>query len=392
MRRNGRAVRGGLRADAVFLFTLARSFVRSVWKTANHPALKSRSRIGLHRDGDGAHVELAFPRSNYFRNHDFKHSHRDGLHRRRYAEGKASWSIRPDRRGIRRSDSRSDQQLVDWLAMSIRVSRFGLQPHLVWRIGSGVTSSFRNPCRKISENNSNLRRANPVGSLKLLRSHHELWRLTTIQFLAYLAHNVFSVWALYAIYRYSWSQGMIGISLMIVGIVTAVISGGLTGGMVKRFGEKRTLYIGQFFGAERNVNRRPGQNGRVVTRFDPNHFALEYFHASRAKHDDSSRQRTRTRRIARRAPEHAFDHVHYRPMVVSSDFWMVHRSEKSNSPSWRAVLSGSRISFYRDANVDTHRARTRSNHKRPCHRTCRWRHQKSPRLALRRLAKRKENI
>jgi len=94
-----------------------------------------------------------------------------------------------------------------------------------------------------------LRRANPVGSLTLLRSHHELWRLTTIQFMAYLAHNVFSVWALYAIYRYSWSQGMIGFSLMIVGIVTAAISGGLTGIMVKRFGEKRTLYIGQFFGS-----------------------------------------------------------------------------------------------------------------------------------------------
>src|SRR5947209_4521183 len=39
-----------------------------------------------------------------------------------------------------------------------------------------------------------LRRANPVGSLVLLRSHHELWRLATIQFLAYIAHNAFSVW------------------------------------------------------------------------------------------------------------------------------------------------------------------------------------------------------
>src|ERR1043166_8893616 len=94
-----------------------------------------------------------------------------------------------------------------------------------------------------------LRRANPVGSLTLLRSHHELWRLTTIQFLAYFSHNVFSVWALYAIYRYNWSQGMIGISLMISGIITAVISGGLTGRMVKWYGEKKTLYIGQFFGA-----------------------------------------------------------------------------------------------------------------------------------------------
>src|SRR2546423_14703670 len=35
-----------------------------------------------------------------------------------------------------------------------------------------------------------LRRANPVGSLVLLRSHAELWRLSMIQFLAYLSHNV----------------------------------------------------------------------------------------------------------------------------------------------------------------------------------------------------------
>ena len=93
------------------------------------------------------------------------------------------------------------------------------------------------------------RRANPVGSLVLLRSHHELWRLATIQFLAYLAHNVFSVWALYAIYRYAWKQSMIGVSLAVVGVCTAVISAGLTPRMVKRFGERRTLYIGQFFGS-----------------------------------------------------------------------------------------------------------------------------------------------
>jgi DHA1 family tetracycline resistance protein-like MFS transporter len=94
-----------------------------------------------------------------------------------------------------------------------------------------------------------LRRANPVGSLKILRSHPELWRVNVIQFLAYTAHNVFSVWVLYGIYRYQWSELKNGLSLMVVGIVTAIISGGLTGPMVKRFGEKKTLYIGQFFGA-----------------------------------------------------------------------------------------------------------------------------------------------
>ena len=94
-----------------------------------------------------------------------------------------------------------------------------------------------------------LRRANPVGSLVLLRSHHELWRLATIQFFAYLAHNVFSIWTLYAIYRYAWTPSNVGTSLAVVGVCTGIVSGGLTGRMVKRFGERRTLYIGQFFGA-----------------------------------------------------------------------------------------------------------------------------------------------
>src|SRR5438477_555394 len=43
--------------------------------------------------------------------------------------------------------------------------------------------------------------------------------------------------------------GMIGASLAIVGIFTAAISGGLTGRIVGWLGERRTLYIGQFFGA-----------------------------------------------------------------------------------------------------------------------------------------------
>ena len=94
-----------------------------------------------------------------------------------------------------------------------------------------------------------LRRANPVGSLVLLRSHPELWRLAVIQFLAYTAHNVFGVWVLYAIYRYAWGERTTGFSLMVVGISTGAISALLTGRMVKRFGEKATLCIGQFFGA-----------------------------------------------------------------------------------------------------------------------------------------------
>ena len=63
-----------------------------------------------------------------------------------------------------------------------------------------------------------MRRANPVGSLVLLRSHPELFQLATIQFIAYVAHEVFNVWALYAIFRYAWNEGKIGLSLALVGV------------------------------------------------------------------------------------------------------------------------------------------------------------------------------
>jgi DHA1 family tetracycline resistance protein-like MFS transporter len=92
-------------------------------------------------------------------------------------------------------------------------------------------------------------RANPVGSLVLLRSHPELFRLATIQFIGYVAHEVFNVWALYAIFRYAWNEGMVGLSLALVGVCSVVISAGLVKPIVARFGERRTLYIGQLFGA-----------------------------------------------------------------------------------------------------------------------------------------------
>ena len=108
-----------------------------------------------------------------------------------------------------------------------------------------VPESLRHEHRK----EFTLRRANPIGSLVLLRSHSELWKLATLQFLAYVSHEVFVIWALYAIYRYAWNQTTIGISLALVGVFTAAISGGLTGRIVAWLGERRTLYIGQFFGA-----------------------------------------------------------------------------------------------------------------------------------------------
>jgi DHA1 family tetracycline resistance protein-like MFS transporter len=86
--------------------------------------------------------------------------------------------------------------------------------------------------------------ANPVGALRLLRSHAELLGLATVNFLGYVAHEVYvTVFVLYVIYRYAWNPRMIGISLALVGI-TSMVAYASVGPIVARLGERRTLLTG----------------------------------------------------------------------------------------------------------------------------------------------------
>jgi MFS transporter, DHA1 family, tetracycline resistance protein len=93
------------------------------------------------------------------------------------------------------------------------------------------------------------KRANPLGSLKLLRSHPELFRLATVNGFFFLAHQVLpSVFVLYASFRYGWNEGMVGLSLAIVGVCGMVVQGGVVKRVVADFGERRTLLAGLLFG------------------------------------------------------------------------------------------------------------------------------------------------
>lgn len=93
-------------------------------------------------------------------------------------------------------------------------------------------------------------RANPLGSLRLLRSHPELFGLAGVTFLYYVAHEVLpSTFVLYTGYRYGWDTGTIGLTLALVGICTAIASGGLVGPIVARIGERRAALTGLTFGA-----------------------------------------------------------------------------------------------------------------------------------------------
>ncbi len=86
------------------------------------------------------------------------------------------------------------------------------------------------------------KRANPVGSLRMLASHHELWGLSWVNLVTYVGHEVFpNVWVIFCIAAFGWSTGSIGLTLTLVGAVAAVNQATLVGPVVKRLGERRVL-------------------------------------------------------------------------------------------------------------------------------------------------------
>ena len=94
------------------------------------------------------------------------------------------------------------------------------------------------------------RRANPVGALVLLRSHHELFGLAAVAFLGYLAHAVLpSTSVLYMGYRYGWGTASVGLMMAGVGVAAMIVQGGLIRPITARFGERATLLAGSLSGA-----------------------------------------------------------------------------------------------------------------------------------------------
>ena len=94
------------------------------------------------------------------------------------------------------------------------------------------------------------RRANPVASLRMLGRHPELFALAGVIFLMQLAHIVYpSTFVLYADYRFGWGPKMVGYTLAGVGILSAIVQGGLIGRIIGAIGERRTLLLGLACGA-----------------------------------------------------------------------------------------------------------------------------------------------
>ncbi len=94
----------------------------------------------------------------------------------------------------------------------------------------------------------NWKKANPLGGLKDLGQFPLILGFLFPFFLIYVAgHSIQSNWTFYTVYRFEWSESTIGWSLAVVGVVVAVVQGGLVKYVVRAFGEKKTVIIGMFF-------------------------------------------------------------------------------------------------------------------------------------------------
>ncbi len=92
------------------------------------------------------------------------------------------------------------------------------------------------------------KRANPVGSLVQLRKYPAISGLVFSLTLIYLAaHSVQSNWSYFTMYRFNWTEKMVGASLSLVGLLVALVQVGLLRVVNPILGNNRSVYVGLGF-------------------------------------------------------------------------------------------------------------------------------------------------
>jgi DHA1 family tetracycline resistance protein-like MFS transporter len=90
-----------------------------------------------------------------------------------------------------------------------------------------------------------LKRCSPWGPLVQLRKYKAVIGLALSLFLVYVAvQSVQTVWSFYTIEKFKWSKAMVGYSLGFVGLLIAIVQGGLIRIIIPKFGQERSIWIG----------------------------------------------------------------------------------------------------------------------------------------------------
>ena len=93
-----------------------------------------------------------------------------------------------------------------------------------------------------------LKRANPLGAFVHLRQNKPVRMSFVVLFFLFLAGQVMpSVWPFYTKYLFHWKDLDIGYSLAFVGVILALVKGGLIKRSQAKFGSRRSVIIGLVF-------------------------------------------------------------------------------------------------------------------------------------------------
>lgn len=91
-------------------------------------------------------------------------------------------------------------------------------------------------------------RANPVGSLLNLKRYPVIMGLIFALVFVYIAaHAVQATWAYYTMLKFEWDESAIGLSLGFVGVLSALVQGGLVRVVIPRLGQVKSVYAGMLF-------------------------------------------------------------------------------------------------------------------------------------------------
>ena len=92
--------------------------------------------------------------------------------------------------------------------------------------------------------------ANPIGALARLKKFPQIILLVAAMFFMYFAsHAVHGNWSFYTMYRYDWDERMVGLSLGAIGLLVALVQGGLVRFVNPRIGNGKSILLGFAFQA-----------------------------------------------------------------------------------------------------------------------------------------------
>lgn len=90
-----------------------------------------------------------------------------------------------------------------------------------------------------------IKRANPIGSLQHLKKYPVILGLVASLVCIYIAgHAVQSNWTYFTMEKFKWDEAMVGYSLGVVGVLIAIVQGGLIRIINPKIGAKRSVYFG----------------------------------------------------------------------------------------------------------------------------------------------------